>query len=49
MKEPSLEPFYSFQLPSAALRFRQGFGRLIRNTKDRGVVCVLDKRIIERS
>ena len=49
LKEHGLEPFYSFQLPSAVLRFRQGFGRLIRNTKDRGVVCVLDKRIIERS
>jgi len=49
LKEHGLEPFYSFQLPQAVLRFRQGFGRLIRNTKDRGVVCVLDKRIIERS
>lgn len=49
LKEKSKEPFYSFQLPQAVLRFRQGFGRLIRNTKDRGVVCVLDKRIIERS
>jgi ATP-dependent DNA helicase DinG len=48
LKEQGLEPFYSFQLPQAVLRFRQGFGRLIRNTKDRGVVCVLDKRIIER-
>ncbi|MFB0509614.1 MAG: ATP-dependent DNA helicase, partial [bacterium] len=44
LKEKGSEPFYSFQLPSAVLRFRQGFGRLIRNTKDRGVVCVLDKR-----
>jgi ATP-dependent DNA helicase DinG len=49
LKEHGLEPFYSFQLPQAVLRFRQGFGRLIRNTRDRGVVCVLDKRIIERS
>lgn len=49
LKEKGSEPFYSFQLPSAVLRFRQGFGRLIRNKKDRGVVCVLDKRIIERS
>ncbi len=49
LKVKGSEPFYSFQLPSAVLRFRQGFGRLIRNKKDRGVVCVLDKRIIERS
>lgn len=49
LTEQGKEPFSSFQLPQAVLRFRQGFGRLIRNTKDRGVVCVLDKRIIERS
>uniref|UniRef100_A0A7C6A818 DNA 5'-3' helicase n=1 Tax=candidate division WOR-3 bacterium TaxID=2052148 RepID=A0A7C6A818_UNCW3 len=49
LREQGRDPFYSFQLPQAVLRFRQGFGRLIRNTKDRGVVCVLDKRIVERS
>jgi len=30
------------------LRFRQGFGRLIRTARDRGVVCVLDRRVITR-
>jgi ATP-dependent DNA helicase DinG len=43
------EPFWSFQLPQAVLRFRQGFGRLIRNKRDRGVVGVLDKRIIRKN
>lgn len=38
-------PFYAFQVPQAVLRFKQGFGRLIRNKQDRGVVLVLDKRI----
>jgi len=35
-----------YQLPTAVLRFRQGFGRLIRTAQDRGVVCVLDRRIL---
>jgi ATP-dependent DNA helicase DinG len=39
------DPFYEYQLPEAILRFRQGFGRLIRSQSDRGVVVVLDRRI----
>lgn len=35
-------------LPEAILRFRQGFGRLIRTQTDRGVVAVLDKRILSK-
>jgi ATP-dependent DNA helicase DinG len=42
------DPFYEFQLPEAVLRFRQGFGRLIRTQFDRGVIAVLDKRIITK-
>ena len=38
-------PFGGFSLPGAILRFRQGFGRLIRDREDRGVVAVLDSRI----
>ena len=38
-------PFNDFQVPTAMLRFRQGFGRLIRNKTDRGVVVILDRRI----
>ncbi len=41
-------PFGQFALPSAILRFRQGFGRLIRDREDRGVVAVLDRRIWEK-
>ncbi|HHY33512.1 MAG TPA: DEAD/DEAH box helicase family protein [Firmicutes bacterium] len=40
--------FYSYTLPSAVVRFRQGFGRLIRTREDRGVVVVLDKRLVEK-
>jgi ATP-dependent DNA helicase DinG len=42
------DPFYEYQLPEAILRFRQGFGRLIRTQSDRGVVAVLDRRIITK-
>jgi DNA polymerase-3 subunit epsilon/ATP-dependent DNA helicase DinG len=42
-------PFAQYSLPSAILRFRQGFGRLIRDREDRGVVAVLDRRIYEKS
>jgi DNA polymerase-3 subunit epsilon/ATP-dependent DNA helicase DinG len=38
-------PFSEYTLPEAILRFRQGFGRLIRTQSDRGVVAVLDRRV----
>ncbi len=38
-------PFFEYSIPEAVLRFRQGFGRLIRRTTDEGVVLVLDKRV----
>ena len=41
-------PFMQFAVPQAVLRFRQGFGRLIRNKNDRGVVVVLDSRITSK-
>ncbi|MCZ6792612.1 MAG: DEAD/DEAH box helicase [Planctomycetota bacterium] len=41
-------PFAHFTVPQAVLRFKQGFGRLIRSTEDRGVVAVLDRRILSR-
>jgi len=42
------EPFTQYALPQAVLRFKQGFGRLIRTKTDRGVVVVLDRRIKSR-
>jgi len=42
------QPFMQFAVPQAVLRFRQGFGRLIRNKQDRGVVVVLDSRITSK-
>jgi ATP-dependent DNA helicase DinG len=39
------DPFYQYTVPETILRFRQGFGRLIRSKTDRGVVVVLDRRL----
>ena len=36
-------------IPDAVIKFRQGFGRLIRRGDDRGAVVALDRRIIEKS
>ena len=41
-------PFNEYAVPQAVLRLRQGFGRLIRTKLDRGVVVILDKRIVAR-
>jgi len=38
-------PFRDYQLPEAVIKFRQGFGRLIRTATDRGMVVVLDPRV----
>lgn len=42
-------PFREYSVPQAVIRFTQGFGRLIRSRSDRGVVFVLDKRVITTS
>ena len=45
MKQRGQEPFGEHSLPEAILKFRQGFGRLIRGQRDRGKVVVMDPRI----
>jgi len=42
-------PFNDYQLPEAVLKFKQGFGRLIRSKEDTGMVVVLDSRILRKS
>ncbi len=42
------DAFNEYQLPEAVLRFKQGFGRLIRTKDDEGMVVVLDSRILRR-
>jgi ATP-dependent DNA helicase DinG len=40
--------FFEFSLPEAVLKFRQGVGRLIRTATDRGIVVVLDNRVLTK-
>jgi len=42
------DSFRDFMLPQAAIRLKQGFGRLIRSHTDRGAVVVLDDRIVTK-
>ncbi len=42
------DPFGEYFVPEAILRFRQGFGRLIRAASDRGVVAILDRRVLTK-
>ncbi|HEX9078454.1 MAG TPA: helicase C-terminal domain-containing protein, partial [Desulfuromonadaceae bacterium] len=39
------DPFREFSVPQAVIKFRQGFGRLIRSRDDRGAVLILDRRV----
>lgn len=41
-------PFMQLSVPQAVIKFRQGFGRLVRRGDDRGVIVVLDRRIVEK-
>jgi DNA polymerase-3 subunit epsilon/ATP-dependent DNA helicase DinG len=42
------DSFSQYYLPEAILKFRQGFGRLIRTQSDRGVVAILDRRVLTK-
>jgi DNA polymerase III epsilon subunit family exonuclease len=42
------DPFGEYSVPQSILRFKQGFGRLIRSKEDRGIVVVLDKRLLTK-
>ncbi len=42
-------PFNQYMVPEAILRFRQGFGRLIRTQYDRGVVVIYDRRVLTKT
>lgn len=47
-KERGGDPFNQIQVPFAVMQFRQGIGRLIRNKTDRGVVAILDSRVVTK-
>ena len=42
------DPFRDYSIPDAVLKFRQGIGRLIRSRTDKGIIVVLDPRIITK-
>jgi ATP-dependent DNA helicase DinG len=45
IEEAGGKPFIDYQVPSAVLTLKQGFGRLIRSLEDRGVLVLLDPRV----
>ncbi|MFT3758008.1 ATP-dependent DNA helicase [Thauera sp.] len=49
MQKQGLSPFIHHQLPRTVINMKQGAGRLIRSERDRGVLCVCDPRMIEKS
>ena len=48
IQESGRDGFMDYLLPNAALKLKQGFGRLIRSTSDFGVVVLLDPRVLNR-
>jgi ATP-dependent DNA helicase DinG len=40
--------FFQYQVPGAVITLKQGFGRLIRSLHDRGLLCLLDNRILKK-
>jgi ATP-dependent DNA helicase DinG len=49
MEKRGLSPFLHHQLPRAVISMKQGAGRLIRSERDRGVLCICDPRMIDKS
>ena len=48
IKQQGGDPFYELQIPAAVIQLKQGTGRLIRDSQDRGVLVICDPRIIGR-
>ena len=48
IQERGGNPFMDYYLPGAILKFRQGVGRLIRNRTDKGIINILDSRILNK-
>jgi ATP-dependent DNA helicase DinG len=49
IRETGGQPFQSLTLPDALIKFRQGIGRLLRHTGDRGLITLLDSRLLAKS
>ena len=48
IREQGGNPFFDYQVPMAVLELKQGLGRLLRSTSDRGIVGILDPRVATR-
>jgi ATP-dependent DNA helicase DinG len=48
IREAGGNPFLEYQVPEAVIKLRQGFGRLIRTQRDRGMVVILDPRVLTK-
>ena len=48
IEEQGGNPFMDYSVPEAVLKLRQGVGRLIRSSRDRGMVAILDNRVVTR-
>jgi ATP-dependent DNA helicase DinG len=48
LQKQGANPFMELSLPESVMKFKQGFGRLIRRSSDRGVVAVLDGRVLRK-
>jgi ATP-dependent DNA helicase DinG len=49
LREEGGNPFQELTLPDALMKFRQGVGRLIRSASDRGVITLLDARVLAKT
>ncbi|MFW6023026.1 MAG: helicase C-terminal domain-containing protein [Halanaerobiaceae bacterium] len=49
MRKEGKNPFIHYSLPRAVIRFKQGFGRLIRSQKDQGIVISFDNRLLTKN
>jgi ATP-dependent DNA helicase DinG len=47
LKQSGKNPFLKLSIPQAVIRFKQGFGRLVRTANDRGIVIVYDTRLLD--
>ncbi|MGB6976483.1 MAG: helicase C-terminal domain-containing protein, partial [Gammaproteobacteria bacterium] len=49
IKQQGRDPFWDHQLPRAVMSLKQGVGRLIRDTKDKGVLMLGDPRVFDKA
>ncbi|WP_336771886.1 ATP-dependent DNA helicase DinG [Paenibacillus sp. MMO-58] len=47
LQKQKQNPFMKLSIPQAVIRFKQGFGRLVRTAKDKGIVIIYDTRVID--